>query len=207
VGHRPTFFVACALFPVRRAPIFRGAETEDMAVRETPAETHAPEALTGRLAALIEPTLEDMGFELVRVQLSGGRDPTLQVMAEPADGRVMTVDDCAAISERLSAKLDVEDPIAGGYTLEVSSPGIDRPLTRPKDYERFAGHLARVETRLPVEGRKRFAGPILGLHDGKVRLQVDGVAVDLPFPDIAKAKLVLTDALIAATTPAGGKAN
>lgn len=174
-----------------------------MAAPAKPADMPASDGLMREVAQAIEPTLADMGFELVRVQLSGGQRPTLQVMAEPQDGRVMTVEDCAAISERLSAKLDVEDPIPGAYTLEVSSPGIDRPLTRAKDYERFAGHLARVETHSAIDGRKRFSGPILGLHEDKVRLRVDGAEIDLPFADIAKAKLVLTDALIAATAPGG----
>ena len=178
-----------------------------MAVRETPAETHAPEAVASKVAEIIQPTLEDMGYELVRVQITGGRQPTLQVMAEPADGRVMTVEDCAAISERLSAKLDIEDPIAGAYTLEVSSPGIDRPLTRPKDYDRFAGHLARIETRIAIDGRKRFSGHLLGRDGDAVRLRMADGEATLQIADIAKAKLVLTEELIQATAPAGGKAN
>jgi ribosome maturation factor RimP len=151
-----------------------------------------------RLQNIITPTIEDLGFELVRVQLTGAQRPVLQVMADRADGAPMTVDDCADISRALSALLDVEDPIAGAYTLEVSSPGIDRPLTRLKDFERFAGNEARVETRLPVEGRKRFRGMLRGVQDGKVVLDSAEGSFALPWGDVQRAKLVLTDALIEA---------
>ena len=153
--------------------------------------------LAERIANLITPAIEAMGFELVRVQLSGSQRPTLQVMAEPRSGRAMSVDDCAEISRAISAVLDVEDPIAGAYSLEVSSPGIDRPLTRPKDYERFLGHEAKVETNAPIDGRKRFKGPIKSVDAGAVELTVDGADVRIPCAAIHKAKLVLTDALIA----------
>jgi ribosome maturation factor RimP len=153
--------------------------------------------LAERIANLITPAIEAMGFELVRVQLSGSQRPTLQVMAEPKSGRAMSVDDCAEVSRVISAVLDVEDPIAGTYSLEVSSPGIDRPLTRPKDYERFLGHEAKVETNAPVDGRKRFKGPIKAVDAGAVELNVEGADVRIPFAAIHKAKLVLTDALIA----------
>src|SRR5690554_5392970 len=109
-----------------------------------------------RVGALIEPSLEEMGYELVRVQLTGGPRPGLQIMAERADRAQMSVEDCAAISRAISAILDVEDPIAGAYTLEVSSPGIDRPLTRPEDFDRFQGFEARIECREAVEGRRRL---------------------------------------------------
>jgi ribosome maturation factor RimP len=157
------------------------------------------------LETLIAPTLEGMGYALVRLQLTGGQRPTLQVMAERSDNRPMTVEDCEAISHALSAKLDVEDPIASAYTLEVSSPGIDRPLTRPKDYQRFAGHVAKVETRLPVDGRRRFSGRIVAASDTHLRLRLEGETaggltpeVEIAFADINKAKLKLTDELIAA---------
>jgi ribosome maturation factor RimP len=152
------------------------------------------------VATLIEPTLQSMGYALVRVAIVGaaGR-PTLQVMAERNDGAAMAVEDCADISEAVSAVLDVEDPIAGAYTLEVSSPGIDRPLVKKADYERFAGFEARVETSEPVAGRKRFRGRVLGTGDDTVRLKLDtGEDVDVPLARIIKAKLVLTDELIAA---------
>src|SRR5262245_21600371 len=153
--------------------------------------------LAERIAELITPAIEAMGFELVRVQVSGSQRPTLQVMAEPASGRAMSVDDCAEISRAISAVLDVEDPISGSYSLEVSSPGIDRPLTRPKDYERFLGHEAKVETSAPLDGRKRFKGPIKSVDANAVELAVDGADLRIPFATIHKAKLVLTDALIA----------
>lgn len=153
--------------------------------------------LAERIAALITPAIEAMGFDLVRVQVSGSQRPTLQIMAEPASGRAMSVDDCAEISRAVSAVLDVEDPIAGPYSLEVSSPGIDRPLTRPKDYERFLGHEAKVETHTPLDGRKRFKGQIKSVDANAVELIVDGADIRVPFAAIHKAKLVLTDALIA----------
>jgi ribosome maturation factor RimP len=157
------------------------------------------------LETLIAPTIEPMGYTLVRVRLSGAPQIVLQVMAERVDERPMAVEDCEAISRALSAKLDVEDPIAAAYTLEVSSPGIDRPLVRPHDYQRFAGHIARVETRVPVEGRRRFSGRIAAATDSHVRLKLDETAADggipeieIPIADIARAKLKLTDELIAA---------
>lgn len=155
-------------------------------------------AITDRIAALIEPTLESMGYGLVRVRLAGAGRPVLQVMAEPKDQRPMTVDDCAEISRTLSAILDVEDPIGGAYALEVSSPGIDRPLVREDDYRRFSGFEARIETREPVGGRRRFRGRLEGIADGRVRLVMEGEAAEIPFAVIERAKLVLTDDLLAA---------
>jgi len=153
------------------------------------------------LEALIAPSLDSQGYELVRVLFQGKTRPTLQIMAERKDGAAMTVDDCADISRSLSAVLDVEDPIQGGYVLEVSSPGIDRPLTRPKDYETWAGHEAKVESLVAVDGRKRFRGTLLGLaEDGQVRLLTEAGEVAIPPVDIKSARLVLTDALIDAVT-------
>jgi ribosome maturation factor RimP len=151
------------------------------------------------LAALIEPTLTAMGYELVRAVISGRDRPTLQVMVERADGASITIDDCEAVSRALSAKLDVEDPIASSYTLEVSSPGIDRPLVRPKDYQRFAGHVARVEARAPIAGRRRFTGRIVGADDTRFRIAIEEGEIEIPFAEVARAKLLLTDELIAAT--------
>ncbi|WP_044564255.1 ribosome maturation factor RimP, partial [Azospirillum sp. B4] len=118
-----------------------------------------------RIAGIIAPSVEAMGYDLVRVSLTGNARPTLQIMAERVDGAAMTVDDCAEISRAVSALLDVEDPIDVAYTLEVSSPGIDRPLTRPKDFERFAGFEVRVETSQPVDDRRRFIGMLKGIED------------------------------------------
>jgi ribosome maturation factor RimP len=157
--------------------------------------------LQSRLEALIAPSLDAMGYELVRVQLQGKQRLTLQIMADRKDGVMMAVEDCADISRSLSALLDVEDPIQGAYTLEVSSPGIDRPLTRAKDFEQWAGFEAKLEASQPIEGRKRFRGKLLGLDgEGRVRLVVEAAEVQIPFVDVRNAKLVLTDELIAATT-------
>jgi ribosome maturation factor RimP len=149
-----------------------------------------------RIEDIVSPTIVGMGFELVRVAMSRGGG-TLQIMIEPADGRPMDVEDCAALSRALSAVLDVEDPIPGAYTLEVSSPGIDRPLTREKDYVRWSGHVARVETTQPIDGRRRFKGTLLGLEDGTVRLKLDdGLEARVPLALVSRAKLELTDALL-----------
>ncbi len=156
----------------------------------------------GKAAAiegLIAPTAAAMGFAIVRVLLSGNRRARLQIMAERADGGGMLVDDCARLSRAISAILDVEDPIAGSYELEVSSPGIDRPLTRLADFARFAGFTAKLETAATAaDGRRRWTGRLLGLDGDRVRLAADDGEVAVPFADVAKAKLVLTDDLIAA---------
>ena len=155
---------------------------------------------TDRVDKMIAPALEGMGYDLVRVRLSGdGNRRQLQVMAERHDFAAMTVEDCAAISHMVSALLDAEDPIKGSYLLEVSSPGIDRPLTRPRDFERFSGHVARIELRAAIDGRRRFRGRLLGIEDGLVRLETDGESVALPVDEIAAAKLIMTDELLAAS--------
>ena len=124
---------------------------------------------------------------------------TARLVAERKDGAAMTVDDCADISRQISALLDVDDPIEGAYSLEVSSPGIDRPLTRPKDFAAYAGFEAKLETHEPIEGRKRFRGKLLGLDEqGRVKLVADGVEWAVPLTIVKGAKLVLTDELIAA---------
>jgi ribosome maturation factor RimP len=155
-------------------------------------------AIADRIADLIESTLQSMGYSLVRVRLAAGGRPILQIMAEPGDGRAMTVEDCAEISRTVSALLDVEDPIGGAYALEVSSPGIDRPLVREDDYRRFSGFEARIETRAPLDGRKRFQGRLAGIANGCVRLDMEGRAAEIPLAAIERAKLVLTDDLLAA---------
>jgi ribosome maturation factor RimP len=153
---------------------------------------------TNEIARIIEPSLEAMGYRLVRLMQTGGlQRPTLQVMAERLDEAPMTVEDCAQISRSVSALLDVADPIAGAYLLEVSSPGIDRPLVRPEDYDRFAGFDARIELHDPLDGRKRFKGKLLGRAGEEVRLVAESGEVRLPLAAIARAKLILTDDLIA----------
>jgi ribosome maturation factor RimP len=151
-----------------------------------------------QVAELIEPTLSDMGFELVRVLLHGGQRPVLQVMAERADRTPMSIEHCAEISRAISAILDVADPIAGAYRLEVTSPGLDRPLTRRADFERFRGFEARVETELPIAGQRRFRGRLLGVVDDQLRLQLAEGEQAIPCAGIKKAKLILTDELLAA---------
>ena len=169
---------------------------------DTSINESGPLTLEAKLTAIVAPRLETMGFELVRVAVLGRERPTVQVMADRADGSLITVEDCQQISHYLSTVFDVEDPIPGAWNLEVSSAGIDRPLTRAKDWNRFAGHLARVEMTFPVDGRKRFSGIVLGADDtfGKLRLD-DGSEVEVRLRDIRRAKLVLTDALIAFTAP------
>jgi ribosome maturation factor RimP len=152
--------------------------------------------LLRKIEDIISPTVVGMGFEVVRVAMSRGGG-TLQIMIEPADGRPMDVEDCATLSRALSAVLDVEDPIASAYTLEVSSPGIDRPLTREKDYVRWTGHVVRMETTQPIEGRRRFKGTLLGLENGTVRIRLeDGKEAEVLMTEISRAKLELTDALL-----------
>jgi ribosome maturation factor RimP len=152
------------------------------------------------LEARVEPTLEAMGFEVVRIVLIGGTGQrTLQVMADRRDGSLISVDDCADISTALSAIFDVEDPVPGQYDLEVSSAGIDRPLTRLKDFTAYAGLEAKVETKTPVNGRKRFRGRLAGAaEDGTITMRVDADDVMIAFANIGAAKLVMTDELLAA---------
>lgn len=152
-----------------------------------------------RIEALVAPTLEAIGYDVVRVRLQGTKRRTLQIMIERTDGNEITVDDCSVASVAVSALLDVEDPIVGAYQLEMSSPGIDRPLVKKADFERYAGFDARIETKQPVEGRKRFRGRLLGVTDGTVRLRHDSGTVAIGVEDIATAQLLLTDELIAAT--------
>jgi ribosome maturation factor RimP len=156
---------------------------------------------TNRIATAIEPSLETMGYRLVRVVVTGGRRTTLQIMAERRDDQPMTVDDCAQISNSLSALLDVADPIVGAYQLEISSPGVDRPLVRREDYDRFRGFEAKIELLRPVDGRKRFRGRLLGTAGESVRLATEIGESELPLEAVARAKLVLTDDLIAAPRP------
>lgn len=156
-------------------------------------------ALTG----MIEPAAEAEGLALVRVKMIGGTsDPTLQVMAEDPKTRQLTLDDCARLSRRLSELLDEKDPIEHGYRLEVSSPGIDRPLTRLSDFDDWKGHQARLTLAETLNGRKQYTGDLLGTEGETVLVDVPGAgATGLPFEKIHSAKLVMTDRLIAATAP------
>ncbi|MGE4480443.1 ribosome maturation factor RimP [Acidocella sp.] len=158
--------------------------------------------LEGRIADMIVEPLEAQGYELVRVQVMGTETPTVQIMADRADGGGFTLEDCEKISRLLSAVLDVEDPIESAWTLEVSSAGIDRPLTRTKDFNHYAGFEARIELNFPGPGnRKRYTGKLVGADAETARLQLEnGETVELPRAEIKKAKLMLTDELIAFTT-------
>ena len=158
----------------------------------------------GEIADLVEPVIEDLGFRLVRVKMSGRDGGTVQIMAERAGGQI-NVDDCARISRELSPILDVADPVAGAYHLEVSTPGIDRPLVRPSDFVTWAGYEARLSLREAVEGRKRFRGTLEGFEDGEVRLKVtlddrdSPQVLGFPLHLVEQAKLMMTDELIKAS--------
>ena len=156
----------------------------------------AKTAIDRRLAAIILPVVEGMGYELVRLRLMGGKRHVLQIMADRPEGGI-EVEDCAKISRALGAVLDVEDPIASEYVLEVSSPGIDRPLTRLKDFERWDGYEAKLETEELIDGRRRFKGTLQGVENGEVLIEIAEGTVGLRFDWLTDAKLVLTDALIA----------
>ena len=159
----------------------------------------AKAAIDRRIAAIVRPVVEDMGFELVRVRLMGGKDKTLQIMAQRPDGSI-EVDECAEISTAVSAVLDVEDPILEAYTLEVSSPGIDRPLTRLKDFDRWDGYTAKLETDELIDGRRRFKGELRGTEGEEVLIEIEEhgqpLTIGLHFDWLSDAKLVLTDELI-----------
>ena len=159
----------------------------------------AKTAMDRRLADIVTPVIEGMGFELVRIRLMGGNTRTLQIMAERPEGGI-EVDDCGEISVAVSAVLDVEDPMEENYILEVSSPGIDRPLTRLKDFEMWQGWEARIETTELVDGRRRFKGTLGGVEDEEVLIQIEEagapVVIGLQFDWLADAKLILTDELI-----------
>ena len=171
----------------------------------------AEQGVGARVAAIAGPVLEGMGFRLVRVHVSAQAGCTVQIMAERPDGS-MPIEDCEAISRALSPVLDVADPVDRAYRLEISSPGIDRPLVRRTDFERYAGHVLKVEMAVPVEGRKRFRGVLLGAEGDAARIRRDSVAADesedvlLRIEDMAEARLVLTDALITESLRRGKRA-
>ncbi len=156
-------------------------------------------AMDRRIAEIISPVIDGMGYELVRVRLMTGKESTLQIMVQKPDG-TMEVDDCGAVSTAVSASLDVEDPIADNYTLEVSSPGIDRPLTRLKDFEQWSGSEVRIETVELIDGRRRFKGTLMGTEGNEVLIEIEDhgapVTIGLQFDWLSDAKLILTDELI-----------
>lgn len=204
-GRDPLFFISWALTvsdspdipldPEHATPIDPTADllAEPRLLSET--------GVAARVAAVVEPSLAPMGYRLVRVRVTGTNGCTVQIMAERADG-TMTVDDCEAVSKAVSPLLDVEDPVGVAYHLEVSSPGIDRPLVRASDFERWAGHEARVETSLIVAGRRKFRGLLLGADGTRARLRRSDTQpgeaqdVELRLSDMSDARLVLTDALV-----------
>ncbi|MBT8153557.1 ribosome maturation factor RimP [Epibacterium ulvae] len=159
----------------------------------------AKAAIDRRLAEIISPVIEDLGYELVRIRLMSGKTTTLQIMADKPDGGI-EVDGCAEISNAISATLDVEDPILDAYALEVSSPGIDRPLTRLKDFDMFEGYEAKIETTELIDGRRRFKGELAGIEENEVLINIqehgETVTIGLDFDWLSDAKLVLTDDLI-----------
>ena len=156
----------------------------------------AKAAIDKRMAEITRPVIEGLGYELVRIRLMSGKKTTLQIMADKPDGGI-EVDDCAAISTAVSAVLDVEDPIEAEYVLEVSSPGIDRPLTRLKDFDAWRDHEAKLETETLIDGRKRFRGTLRGTEGDEVLIEITEGTIGLKFDWLADAKLVLTDELIA----------
>ena len=156
----------------------------------------AKAAIDRRMVEIITPVIEDLGYELVRVRLMTGKNTILQIMADKPEGGI-EVDDCAKISTAVGATLDVEDPIVEEYALEVSSPGIDRPLTRLKDFENFEGYEAKIETTELIDGRRRFKGQLAGIDGTDVLINVEEGTIGLQFNWLSDAKLVLTDELIA----------
>lgn len=180
---------------VSNVPLEEGGPDTRRFLRETGA--------AAEIAAIVEPVLEDLGFRLVRVKVQGGGgtvDKIVQLMAERPDGSI-TIDDCETISKQVSPVLDVANPVSGAYRLEISSPGIDRPLVRPSDFEDWSGHEAKIELTEPVGGRRKFKGMLEGFEDGEVRIEADtgehGIQhLGLPVHLISDARLVLTDDLI-----------
>jgi ribosome maturation factor RimP len=173
----------------------------DAASRETEPRLITEPGMPARVASIAEPVIESLGYRLVRVKVSSAEGSTVQIMAERPDGS-MTVEDCETISRALSPVLDANDPMEKAYRLEISSPGIDRPLVRKSDFERYVGHLVKIEMELPFNGRKRFRGHLSGTADNAARLTRDEVPegeeadVLLPIEDMSDAKLVLTDDLV-----------
>lgn len=164
--------------------------------------------LEARVARVVAPSVEALGFRLVRVRVTGQNGCTVQVMAEREDG-TLTIEDCEAISRAISPALDVDDPIGRAYNLEVSSPGIDRPLVRRSDFERWSGHEARIETTVAIDGRRRFRGVLLGVEGDAVGVrlaELGGQVAWVPLGEVCDARLVLTDALVEQSLKAGKRA-
>ncbi len=183
MGHWPTFFInQCSAYVVPKT-LWVTVETRNQ---------------TALIENLIEPSIAAMGFDLVRVQFMGGGGKTLQVMVERQDRRPINVDHCAEVSRLISTLLEVDDPVSSAYVLEVSSPGIDRPLVQIDDYSRFLGFEARIETDSQINGQRRFRGRIEGVSGELVQLNCGGNKADIPFQEILKASLVMTDDLIEA---------
>lgn len=184
-------------------------DDEDLAILDT--HLVAPHGVPRKVFELLRPSAEGIGFEIVRIRFGLQDGHTLQIMAERADGS-MSVEDCEELSRTLSAVLDVEDPIPGEYNLEISSPGIDRPLTRPKDFERWKGFDVKIELAEPIEGRKRFRGTLQGVEGGEVLVECDiegysePQVLGLPFEKLSEAKLVMSDDLIRESLKRQGKA-
>jgi ribosome maturation factor RimP len=175
---------------------------------ETEPRLVSEQGVAARVAAIAEPVIEDLGYRLVRVRISGTGGGTVQIMAERSDGS-MAIEDCEAVSRALSPVLDVQDPIEGAYRLEISSPGIDRPLVRRSDFERYAGYEVKVDMAIAREGRRRFRGILVGADAEAAKIRLPDVPegqdadVRLPFEEIGEAKLVLTDALVTEALRAG----
>ena len=191
-----------------------GRKSDDDATDLAILDTHlvAPSGVARRVFDLLRPSAEGIGFEIVRIRFGLQDGQTLQIMAERADGS-MSVEDCEELSRTLSAVLDVEDPIPGEYNLEVSSPGIDRPLTRPKDFERWQGFDVKIELSEPMSGRKRFRGLLQGVEGGEVLVECDiegysePQVLGLPFRKLSEAKLVMSDDLIRESLKRQGREN
>ncbi|MEM9740022.1 MAG: ribosome maturation factor RimP [Pseudomonadota bacterium] len=158
-----------------------------------------------RILALAQPLAQGLGLDIVRVRITGGRRPGVQIMIDLSGGKLAGVDDCTSLSRALSPVFDVEDPVAGAYTLEVSTPGIDRPLTRPGDFAAWEGHLVKIELAMPLDGQRRFRGTILGEDENGVHIELDGeVELAAQVHEMTKASLVLTDELIEEARERGG---
>lgn len=178
------------------SPDARGLMELNLSADEPIQLAKTSEGKAAEVERLIGPTLDQLGFDIVRVALGGDRRMRLQVMVEGKDGGGPSVEDCSRLSRAIEAILDVEDPIRSAYVLEVSSPGIDRPLTRLKDFQRFAGLDAKVEMLMPVSGRRRFSGKLAGLEGQSILIDCEGERLSLPFTGLQRAKLLLTEELL-----------